>query len=162
MWQQHTSVRELTEKVEGHECRYIFITHFYHLIYSVIWQKINSLVTEQSDLTARNTTELCLLPASCWFLTWPILWPWRWRQYFLLLKRLWPSATLLHGIMYEKIQLFTGFVCHLNLAGLFLISLFDPEDGGSTFHRNISGLLLGYMTLCSVRQYSSYPRRQHP
>jgi hypothetical protein len=41
----------------------------------------------------------------------------------------------------------------------FLLQLFfDPEDGGSIYHRNIGGLLSDYEVLHPRRQYSS--RRQ--
>jgi hypothetical protein len=51
-----------------------------------------------------------LQPASCWFLTWPTLWPWQWRQY-ILLECQWTS-TRLCGVTYEMTVLFTGSVCH--------------------------------------------------
>jgi hypothetical protein len=39
----------------------------------------------------------------------------------------------------------------LLLVGLVLGLLFDPEDGGHTFLRNIDGLLLNYIALQTVR-----------
>jgi hypothetical protein len=61
----------------------------------------------------------CLLPASWWF-AWLTLWPWIWRQYFLLTCQ-WASNRP-HGVS-----------C--------LDLLFSPEDGSSMFLWNVRGLL---------------------
>jgi hypothetical protein len=47
------------------------------------WTKNKINYCRQSDLIQRNATVLCLLSASCWFLTWLTLQTWRWRQYIL-------------------------------------------------------------------------------
>jgi hypothetical protein len=44
---------------------------------------------------------------------------------------------------------------HLILAGYLLGLFLDPEDGGSTFLRNVSELLSNYTVLHPRREYSS-------
>jgi hypothetical protein len=45
---------------------------------------------------------LCLLPASCWFLTWLTLRPWRWRQY--VPPKRWLTFIGLHGVISQEIR----------------------------------------------------------
>jgi hypothetical protein len=51
----------------------------------------------------RYNAQLCLMSASCWFLTWLTLQPWSWRH---LPPKWWLPFTLLQGIIYQKIELF--------------------------------------------------------
>jgi hypothetical protein len=61
------------------------------------WTKNKINYCWQSHLTERNATVLCLLSASCWFLTWLTLQTWRWRQYFLWnISGLIPEGSTLH------------------------------------------------------------------
>jgi hypothetical protein len=48
--------------------------------------------------------KLCSMPVSCWFLTWLILRPWRWRRFVPLKCR--SIFTGLRGVMSQKIELF--------------------------------------------------------
>jgi hypothetical protein len=57
--------------------------------------------------------ELCLLPASCWFLAWLILWPWRWRWYIPPKCRLTFSG--LHSIISQKTECSTDTCCKFRL-----------------------------------------------
>jgi hypothetical protein len=47
---------------------------------------------------------ICLLPASCWFLAWHILWLWRRRRHDPPKGRL--TFKELHGVIYQEIELF--------------------------------------------------------
>jgi hypothetical protein len=55
--------------------------------------------------TSDLTTELYLLPASWWFLTWLILWPWRWRRHVPLEHRLTFNGQ--HSFISQKTERFT-------------------------------------------------------
>jgi hypothetical protein len=57
--------------------------------------------------------ELCLPPASRWFLAWLILRPWRLRRYVLPKRRL--TFNGLHGVTSQKIELFK-YQKHISLA----------------------------------------------
>jgi hypothetical protein len=48
---------------------------------------------------------LCLLPASCWFLAWFILQPWRWKQHLPLKHQ--STFNGLYGVISQKIRLLT-------------------------------------------------------
>jgi hypothetical protein len=61
-------------------------------------------------------------------------------------KHQWTS-TRLHSVTYEMTVLFIGPVFHLSLADCLLGLDIDPEDGGSTFIRNVVRLLPDYMGL---------------
>jgi hypothetical protein len=50
---------------------------------------------------------------------------------------------------------FTRMVRKLRVTGFILGLLFDPEDGGDTFLRNVGGLLPNYMELEPRISYSS-------
>jgi hypothetical protein len=55
--------------------------------------------------TGRHEAELFLLHASCWFLDWHTLRPWRWMWYSRL--KCWLTLTRLHGVISQKIELIT-------------------------------------------------------
>jgi hypothetical protein len=66
----------------------------------------------QTTLHYLPEDRLCLLHASCWFLSWLTFWPWRWRQY-IPLKRWW-TYTRVHGITSQKtVPLKIYFPCFL-------------------------------------------------
>jgi hypothetical protein len=68
-------------------------------------------------LSPTGTTAVYLLPASCWFLVWLILLPWRWRWHI-------PPKRWLHGVISQKTEPFiataVGTSSSANL--LFIIS----------------------------------------
>lgn len=72
------------------------------------------------------------LQTSCWFLSWFTLWHW-WRRQYIPPKCQWKS-TGLHAITYEMTELFTGSVCHLNLASS-LLGLLSDHGGWRQYTR---------------------------
>jgi hypothetical protein len=154
----------------GMNVTYIQITYFCCLTYSTIRQNINSTVEGQSDLTERNATQLCLLPASCWFLASPtvlcyipedntlhrlgsclclasilLALPFDSEDGGSMLKTSLCISIGLHSVTHQKTVLLIGSVCLLLLAVFFYL-LFDPDNGGSMSVQNRLQITQCYIT----------------
>jgi hypothetical protein len=75
---------------------------------------------------------LCFLSASRWFLSWLILWPWRWKRHVPLKRQLTFSG--LHGVIAQKLEFsITTAVTTSNLTCENLI-IYAHKRNGTTFN----------------------------
>jgi hypothetical protein len=81
-----------------------------------IWWKWTDVSKEH--IASIFTIELCLMPTSGWFLTWPTLQPWRWRWH-VPPKYLFISC-LLYSVMSQKIELFALYLIIILRATRFI------------------------------------------
>jgi hypothetical protein len=69
--------------------------------------------TIQSHIFA--STLFCLLPASCWFLAWVTLQPWKWRWNFAPKRRFVFNG--LQGVTFQKIQMLRIYLLNIQMMG---------------------------------------------